>query len=276
MSGLPSPAELTLARRLEACDAWGNARSVSALAGLYPDVGAATMPVAGGYAMYAGPDSPLTQAIGLGMDGPAAATEVDRLEEFYRTRDTPVHVEMCPLADQTLHALLAERGYRVEERSCVLARPLSAGEPDGPIASGVQVRIPLREESELWVRTVAAGMTGDGPVPEPVLAFFSTVTRMPGVTCFLGTLDGQPAGGGVLGISDGVAALFGGGTRPPFRNRGVQSALVRARLAFAAAQGCDIAMVITEPGGVSQRNMERQGFRVLYTRSKLLREYDSA
>jgi ribosomal protein S18 acetylase RimI-like enzyme len=119
-------------------------------------------------------------------------------------------------------------------------------------------------------------VTGDGPVPEPVLAFLTTVTRMPEVTCFLATLDGQPAGGAAVGISEGMAALFGAGTRSAFRNRGVQSALVRARLAHAAARGCDTAMVITESGTVSQRNMERQGFGIVHTRSKLLREHGSS
>jgi hypothetical protein len=49
----------------------------------------------------------------------------------------------------------------------------------------------------------------------------------------------------------------------------VQTALIRARLAFAAAAGCDLAAVNTVPGSVSQRNAERQGFRVVYTRALL-------
>src|SRR5579864_300148 len=121
---MTSPADLALARRLEGCDAWGNARCVSTLGALYPDVGAQVIPVAGGYAMYAGPDSPLTQAIGLGMNGPVTVADVERMEEFYQTRGTPVHIEVsalaaghCQAADQSLHVLLAERGYQVEERS---------------------------------------------------------------------------------------------------------------------------------------------------------------
>jgi hypothetical protein len=33
-------------------------------------------------------------------------------------------------------------------------------------------------------------------------------------------------------------------------------------------------MVITLPGSTSQRNAERQGFRVMYTRSKMVREWN--
>jgi hypothetical protein len=147
--------DIALIRRLEACDAWGNARCVTALGALYPNLGAETLPVAGGYAMYAGPDSPLTQAIGLGMNGPVSPAEVERMEAFYRERDTDAHIEVCALADPTLHAILADRDYRVEERSCVLARSTAGGETDGSMPDGVEVRVPPPEEAELWVRTVA-------------------------------------------------------------------------------------------------------------------------
>ncbi|MCX6621649.1 MAG: hypothetical protein NTY38_11355 [Acidobacteria bacterium] len=37
---------------------------------------------------------------------------------------------------------------------------------------------------------------------------------------------------------------------------------------YAASAGCDLAMMCAEPGSVSQRNAERQGFRIAYTRIK--------
>jgi len=39
-------------------------------------------------------------------------------------------------------------------------------------------------------------------------------------------------------------------------------------LRHAAAVGCDIAMMGALPGSASQRNGERQGFRIAYTRIK--------
>ena len=36
----------------------------------------------------------------------------------------------------------------------------------------------------------------------------------------------------------------------------------------AAAHGCDLAMMVAETGSNSQRNAERKGFRVAYTRLK--------
>jgi hypothetical protein len=37
---------------------------------------------------------------------------------------------------------------------------------------------------------------------------------------------------------------------------------------FFFERGCDVAMMVAEAGSVSQRNAERQGFRVAYTRTK--------
>ena len=64
-------------------------------------------------------------------------------------------------------------------------------------------------------------------------------------------------------------SLFGGSsTIPEMRRRGLQSALLHERMSYAAAQGCDLAMMVAVPGSNSHRNAERQGFRVAYTRTK--------
>jgi GNAT superfamily N-acetyltransferase len=91
--------------------------------------------------------------------------------------------------------------------------------------------------------------------------------------CFLALIDGEPAGGASLSFHDDVAALAGAGTLTMFRNRGVQTALLRARLDFARSRGSRLAMVSTRPGTVSQRNVERLGFRIAYTRTAFHREW---
>jgi ribosomal protein S18 acetylase RimI-like enzyme len=86
---------------------------------------------------------------------------------------------------------------------------------------------------------------------------------------YLARLDGVPAGGGTMNVTDGIAQLTGAGTAPAFRRRGIQSALLSTRLADAAAAGCDIAVVTVQPGSRSQQNAQRRGFELLYTRAVL-------
>ena len=52
------------------------------------------------------------------------------------------------------------------------------------------------------------------------------------------------------------------------RRRGLQGALLQERMRYAFEHGCDLAMMVAQAGSESQRNAERKGFRVAYTRIK--------
>jgi hypothetical protein len=58
------------------------------------------------------------------------------------------------------------------------------------------------------------------------------------------------------------------GAIPESRNLGAQNALLDARLRYAAASGCTLAIMGAAPGSQSQRNAEKNGFRIAYTRTK--------
>jgi GNAT superfamily N-acetyltransferase len=81
-------------------------------------------------------------------------------------------------------------------------------------------------------------------------------------------LDGHPAAHAALYLDDqsGTAVLAADGTRPAFRGRGCQTALIAARLAEAARRGYPLAVVEAAPGSTSQRDLERVGFRLAYTK----------
>src|SRR5207248_1997005 len=80
--------------------------------------------------------------------------------------------------------------------------------------------------------------------------------------------DGRTIATAAMSISDGVALFAGASTIPAARHRGAQFALLAHRLSYAAANGCDLAMMVALPGSGSQRNAERNGFRIAYTRTK--------
>ena len=101
-------------------------------------------------------------------------------------------------------------------------------------------------------------------------ATFGDVAEVPGVVLYLATREGRPAGGGSMRVAEGLAQMCGAGTLPAERRRGVQTALLHYRLADAAARGCDLAVVVTQPGSASQQNVQRQGFELLYTRAILV------
>lgn len=267
-------ADLTLARRLEMTDALAGVEFARSWARLNSFAGEVFLPVAGGLAGFGGIDSPVTQAFGLGLNGPVTEADMAGMEEFYRAHGSPVNIETCPLADPSLLKLLNERGYTPIEYSNVFTRELTDGDsrawPDP--ASEVRVRRPAEDEAENYSLVVARSFFESTEISPEFLSVFISCFYAAGAFFFIAEVDGVPAGGGMMSIHQGVTSLGGTGTLAEFRNRGVQKALLLARLAVAVENGCDLAMVATQPGSGSQRNVERQGFRVVYTRTKFLKQ----
>jgi hypothetical protein len=257
-----------LARRLERAEAMANAASVDARRALQPEVGAQWIEVAGVYAMFDGPDSPLTQTFGLGLFESFLAPELDRVEAFFAERGAPTSHEVSSFAASETLGLLGARGYAPIEASTVLVRPTSAT-PDDAGSRGITVRAIDETEAPLWCRIAGQGWGGESPeLGAFVESIGAVMARARGVTCFLAELDREPVAAGALSITNGIALLTGAATIPAARRRGAQLALLHARLAFAAERGIGLAMVVTQPGSASQRNAVRRGFRPAYTRAK--------
>src|SRR5271165_6767472 len=115
---------LELARRIEIAEARAAMETADLLDRERAGSAAAVEHIAGGAAIYCGPNSPVTQAVGLGLAGPVSDEDMDRLENFYRTRSEAVRVETCPLADRSLVEQFHKRGYHVSEFSNVFAASL--------------------------------------------------------------------------------------------------------------------------------------------------------
>lgn len=266
--------DLALARRLEAMEAVCCVDTAHNVAKLHPEIPAAAEQIAGGWAAFTGVGSPISEARGLGMNGPVTSSDMDRLESFYHSRGDSIRIEVCPLADPTLHQLLAARGYRLLEFSNMLFRPLAheQGRESPSPSAQITTRIASPSEGPLWADTVARCFAGQMPITQELIDVVSCWTHSTIGSCYFGFADGELAGGGSVAVNGGVALLGGAGTAERFRNRGVQHALIAARLEHGRRAGCDIAMTVTLPGSGSQRNCERHGFRVAYTRAKFMLE----
>lgn len=259
-------ADRELAARLERLCAAEMTRFVHAATEVDPGGSASALRVAGGVAAYLGPESPLNQAFGLGFDGAVPAEAIEALEEFYRGKGARPLIGVCPLAHPSLSEALAARGWVVDGFENVLYRELGHV-PATEVASSVEIReVVGEEERDLWGLVAASGFSAPLPPLPEQLAISALVVRRPGARLFLAYVDGAPAGTGELYVEDGIAWLSADTTLPQYRRRGVQQAMQAHRLAAGAAAGCQLAVSEAAPGGPSQRNMERAGFSVAYTR----------
>lgn len=265
-------ADATLAARLEAFAALENERFVHAARRWRPDGDADARWIAGGCASFVGPGAPVNQASGLAMDGPVLPSHVDELEAFFAWHGVPAYVNVCPHAHASLGVELSRRHYRVAGFENVLMRPLTAAGDDPAPNSDVDIRVVDDADALMWAQQVVLGFAAPD---EPTVAedeFAEVLARVDGLTRLLAFVDGAPAATAELAARDGIGWLSADTTLPAYRGRGLQSALQRRRLHLAAEAGCSLAVTESRPGSGSQRNMERLGFHVAYTRVDLCRE----
>ena len=262
--------DLDLARRLESTEAHINAEFVETRARLFPASGAQWIEVAGAHALFDGATSLITQTFGLGLFRETTAADMDAIESFLRERGAPVFHEISPMASPELLALLNERGYQPIEFTSVMYRPIGRGADDLPAPGNdrITVRVVAEDEYDLWAQTAARGWSEFAEFADQIHEFSAIGARRPGASSFLAELEGRPIATGGIGIHGGVVLLAGASTIPEGRRQGAQLALLGSRLRFAAEHGCDIAMMCAQPGSTSQRNAERHGFRIAYTRIK--------
>jgi GNAT superfamily N-acetyltransferase len=235
--------------------------------------------VAGGVASFADEDSPFNKVAGLGFGGVPEATVLDEVERMFAARCAPVQVELANLGDPAIGVLLTERDYRLTSFENVLGRAVT-GTPERVRPPGVEVRRCGDDEFDAWLDVVVDGFSHPDTLGLPQHDEFPReaieraerdLVAAGGVTCYLALCDGFVAGGASMRMADGVAQ-FGAATAPAYRRRGVQTALLSTRFADAAAAGCEIAVVTTQPGSKSQQNVQRRGFDLLYTRAVLVKQ----
>jgi len=221
---------------------------------------------AGGRAMFDGASSPMTQTFGLGLFDPVTDAALDTVERFFMDRGAPVFHEVSPLADSAFIALLNARRYQPIEFTSVMYQPVDRL-VDASSEPAVQVRRIRADEGELWGRIAAEGW-GMPDAATFMIDLGRASAAIDSARLYVAELEGRPIATATLHIDDGVAFLAGASTIPDGRRHGAQLALLHQRLRDGADAGCDIAMMGALPGSASQRNAERHGFRIAYTRVK--------
>lgn len=196
------------------------------------------------------------------VGGIAAGDEglIDEILAWYRGAGLSCAFEIVPHQsnDELLKALAARGYYQSGFRTKLY------GVPESNQSSTASIVVREQDEPKLFL-DVAVGtgfVRGDQDFwKEYTRAQFSESRR------YVAFVDGEPAAHAVMQVAEGTAMLSFGATLEKYRGRGCQAALLSARLADAAKAGCDLAIVQANPGSVSQRNIERAGMRVAFTRA---------
>lgn len=223
-----------------------------------PGLSAATLPCAGGLAGFTGKDSPLTTVKGAGPQ--LDHTEIAAALEFFRAREqSEITFELAPWVGGESLARLTRLGFLPSAQEAVVYRELPCTAPE-PALSAVET---APEEFSLLMHA-AFELCGN-----PAWTLLSRAcSLLPGaLNLGIRGTTGEWIACAQLAPAGDVAIFACDGTLPAARGQGAQTALIRHRLRLASAQGFRYAVAEVAPGGASERNYLRCGFRPAYTRT---------
>lgn len=257
-----------LIQRIEDAIAAERSAFADGMAALRPESGASWLPVAGGRAIFTGADFFSNRALAMGLRGPVSHDDVAGVETFYTARGVPSEIEIAPLVDRSLLRVLGQRGYHLVHFRNIYAQALPplAATGAAPAARSRAAEICTVDASTAvaWSTTLLDGFGYTCDIDRGRVATWNgMVHSLPGMTALVAVMDGQPIGAASVMILGSTAVLGGAATLPAFRRRGVQRALIEARLAVATRAGCTLAIVTADPGSSSGRNAERTGFQLI-------------
>lgn len=277
MDDLDAPvfADTALAARIERTECRLLEEAVRAVEILRPDEEVMARRIGGGLATYAGEGSPLNKVAGLGFAESPSQNELADVESVFARLGAPTQIELSTLAQPDTGAMLQECGYELQGYEHVLALPLARWRTS-PAHSTIEVTPCPDAQLETWLDVVVEAFTNldsRGASPHEVFEASSLrravgdMARADGVRRLSAFSEGSLVGGASMFIDGSIALMCGAGTRPAYRRRGVQGALLAARLRMARDTGCDLGVVTTLPASQSQANVQKRGFQLLYARA---------
>ncbi len=215
--------------------------------------GDGAIPVAGGYALYAG-GTRFDFAMGAGSTRALRDDDLAVIEEFYGARAHSARLELDELVLARDGALLRKRGYAEEDETLAMLQG-----PVGPAAPSEHIIVRTTANRRTWTDLAVRAFEDRTPDVAVLRKTLQTAAAAAHVLV-VASVDGEDAGAAALGLSGETALLWSGSVLPAFRRRGVHHALMAARLALAHERGATGAAVKTEANSAAERSAAKFGF----------------
>ena len=221
-------------------------------------LGGGRVATVGGAICFTHPHTAMTELNRAIPVGPSV--DVAAISSWFEGR---AHSVCVPPGYLGLEEQLAGRGYTLDGAWLKFRR---AVEPPATATTDLRVEETTDREAFALVSGEGSGM------PHELAHELSALVGAAGWHCFVAWDGDEPAGGGALYVDGEIGWLGVGATRPAFRKRGSQSAILAARIDAARALG--VKRLTTETGEQvesSYRNITRAGFAEAYRRSNYTR-----
>ncbi|MCG8351320.1 MAG: GNAT family N-acetyltransferase [Chloroflexales bacterium] len=189
--------------------------------------------------------------------------KLDLVEDWYALRGLPARYQICPASQPPdLDAILAERGYRLDARTCVQTAALATvlQHTTSSLAASVAVTATF---DAAWFDTYCQAEQVTASTAEERRNILGRVSPPTGYALL--SIAGQPAAIG-LGVAErGWIGVFCMATRPAFRRRGAATAVLHALAQWGQQrQATQMYLQVMEQNAPARTAYELAGFTTLY------------
>jgi GNAT superfamily N-acetyltransferase len=197
---------------------------------------------------------------------------LDAIIDWYHAKGTRCHFDMLPSVQPELLWKLASRGYY---QSGFYTTLYGTPQTNDMLPATIIIRPVLPEESHIFAEIYLESFGISQPAIIPYLReSVRLLVNLPNTHCFFALQNGITAAIAALFIHQEIGYLALAATLPAYRGQELHKALLLARMARAAAEGCTLIVGQAAFASTSQQNMEKVGLRVAYTKA-LWTLYDS-
>ena len=203
---------------------------------------------------------------GYGTFAPATQRSIDAMLRHYDALERPVRVEiLSPVVSRPDRALLARNGFR-DARTVFQCHVRTSSRPPAPRSvADLEIVRARPADARTYAKLASKGFGGGGPIGEVFeRGWIRQIRADRRVGAFIGSIKGRPAATGVIIVRPRIAGFYSGSVLRHYRGRGLQNAMIAARLAHGWARGVRTFYSWTDPDNSSARNLRDEGFRTLF------------
>lgn len=203
---------------------------------------------------------------GYGTFAPVSQRSLDAVIRRYADRGEATNIEvLVPAVSRADRALLARNGFRDESVIFQCHVRTSARPPRVRTVRGLDVARVSRRDAKRYAKLATRGFGGGGTIADVFeRGWTRQIARNARVAAFIGSVDGVDAATGVTLVRPHIAGLYSGSVLRRFRGRGIQNAMIAARLAHGWARGVRTFYSWSDPDSTSARNLRDEGFRTRF------------
>ena len=202
---------------------------------------------------------------GLGLETPLNVNTVKEIREFYSPRKNKHALQLDPsvLTGDTLQ-ILSKYGYEFKNNWVRFYR-------DTAPLENVRTDLKIKSVGNEFLNEYSSLITTTFGFPAELNSLFEPVMEDKNWKHYMAFDSGTPVSAGSVYFSRDTAWIGFAATKPEYRGRGAQGAILKERIDEARKRGCKWIAVETaedtsEHDAPSYRNMLRYGFRLLYKR----------